>query len=1031
MKAKSSVIIVSIVILIFASCAQKQEIKILSKEEIHLPENALLGLEVAQDLDIQLFAHEPMIVNPTNMDIDDRGRIWVTEGRNYRPWNNEDNPYIEEGDQILILEDTDGDGKADDRKVFYQGVDVDVALGICVLDNKVIVSSAPDVFILTDEDGDDRADSKELLFTGISNPQNEHSVHAVVFGPDGKLYFNFGNAGLQIADKDGNQIIDIFGNEVAQKGNPYRQGMAFRCNMDGSEFEVLGWNFRNNYELAVDSYGNVWQSDNDSDGNKACRINYVMEYGNFGYKDELTGASRSEPRVGMHKDIPMRHWHQNDPGVVPNLLITGSGSPAGITVYEGDLLPNRYHGQLIHAEAGPGITHAYLKSKDGAGFKAEKVNMLARTTDPWHRPSDVAVAPDGSVFSADWYDPGVGGNWCGDPYKGRIFRLFRDARQYTFDAPDYSTPESTIAALKSSNPATRYKAWTRLNNLEERAENVLLELWNDDNPIYRARALWLLTKIEKRTTAYITQALEDTNPDIRIVGIRAARQANREDLIGALKKAVNDSNPQVRREVALALRNVDDADQIAELWTDLALQHDGEDRWYLEALGIGAHDHWDACFDRWVEKAAEHWKQKPGRDIIWRSRASRSFGYQLALLKDPSLKLDEIARLLRATDFQKHEEKNQKLAELLKNKRSDQDEFNRMVLNLLDPQFAANSVEVKKAAREILPELYGSSAYLDLVKNLDLQGESDRAFKLVLEKPNHELGVRAAQIVFAWKGVAPFKSVVENDDEEAKRSVIENLGHVYNKDGKELLNEVARDENQSVSLRRLAVENLGRGWGWEERMIYVLESEAMSDVLKSVAATKLLGANKPIDREVGRKFLNQAETAEEWPAIDVLAARTGDIESGMAVFKEACSTCHKVGGEGTAFGPDLTEIGNKLGKEAILVSIIKPDAGISFGFEGEEIETKDGKTFAGYVTNETAAGIDLRIMGGINQSFSKDEITSRKLSDYSLMTPNLHSVIGQEKLVDLVEYVASLKNYKTLHENPYQGKIEYEREESE
>ena len=310
-------------ILGLAACSAPRsapEDKPLTEEEIHLPENAIRGLEVAEDLNVQLFAHEPMIVNPTNFDIDDRGRIWVLEGRNYRPWVNKDNPYIQEGDQLLILEDTDGDGKADNRKVFYQGVDIDVALGICVLDNKVIVSAAPDIFILTDEDGDDKADTKELLFTNISNPQNEHSVHTVVFGPDGKLYFNFGNAGQKISDKDGNLIIDIFGHEVARNGNPYRQGMAFRCNMDGSEFEVLGWNFRNNYELAVDSYGSVWQSDNDDDGNKACRINYVMEYGNFGYRDELTGRGWHQPRVGMHSQITKRHWHQNDPGVVPNLF---------------------------------------------------------------------------------------------------------------------------------------------------------------------------------------------------------------------------------------------------------------------------------------------------------------------------------------------------------------------------------------------------------------------------------------------------------------------------------------------------------------------------------------------------------------------------------------------------------------------------------------------------------------------------------------------------------------------------------------
>ena len=94
----------------------------------------------------------------------------------------------------------------------------------------------------------------------------------------------------QIQDKHGENIVDLAGNIVAANRNPYQEGMIFRCNLDGSDFETLGWNFRNNWELAVDSYGTIWQSDNDDDGNRSVRINFVMEFGNYGYKDERTGA---------------------------------------------------------------------------------------------------------------------------------------------------------------------------------------------------------------------------------------------------------------------------------------------------------------------------------------------------------------------------------------------------------------------------------------------------------------------------------------------------------------------------------------------------------------------------------------------------------------------------------------------------------------------------------------------------------------------------------------------------------------------
>ena len=102
----------------------------------------------------------------------------------------------------------------------------------------------------------------------------------------------------------------------------------------------------------------VWQSDNDDDGNRGVRINYVMEFGNYGYRDEMTGAGWRSNRVGIEKEIPRRHWHLNDPGVVPNLLLTGAGSPTGITVYEGRLLPKIFWDQVIHCDAGPNVCRA-------------------------------------------------------------------------------------------------------------------------------------------------------------------------------------------------------------------------------------------------------------------------------------------------------------------------------------------------------------------------------------------------------------------------------------------------------------------------------------------------------------------------------------------------------------------------------------------------------------------------------------------------------------------------------------------------
>src|SRR3546814_405541 len=155
-----------------------------------------------------------------------------------------------------------------------------------------------------------------------------------------------------------------------------------------------------------------------------------MEYGNYGYTDELSGAWWGQWRINREDSVPFRHWHQDDPGVVPNLLLNGAGSPSGACVYEGTLLPARYRGQFIHAEAGKNAVLAYPVIPEGAGFRAERLILLNTENDQWFRPVDVCVAPDGSLMVADWYDPGVGGHRAGDVRRGRVYRIAPKGHTY-------------------------------------------------------------------------------------------------------------------------------------------------------------------------------------------------------------------------------------------------------------------------------------------------------------------------------------------------------------------------------------------------------------------------------------------------------------------------------------------------------------------------------------------------------------------------------------------------------------------------
>jgi len=622
-------------------------------------EDAVSGLDIAEGVEATLVASEPELLSLTNLDIDHRGRIWVCEVVNYRRHNGK----RPEGDRILILEDTDGDGKAETSKVFYQGRDIDSAMGICVLGNKVIVSASPQVLILTDTNGDDKADKKEVLFDKTGQPQHDHSAHSFLFGPDGKLYWNFGNTGKAVHDKDGKPVVDKNGNKVVDNGKPYFGGMPFRCNLDGSGFEVLAHNFRNNYEVSVDSFGTLWQSDNDDDGNRGVRINYVMEYGNYGYRDEMTGAGWKSNRENKEKEIPLQHWHLNDPGVVPNLLQTGAGSPTGITVYEGRLLPKVFWDEVIHCDAGPNVVRAYPAKKDGAGYSAETVNIMHGARDKWFRPADVCVAPDGSLFVTDWYDPGVGGHAQGDSGRGRLYRIAPPGAKYKTPEFDFSTAAGAVEALKNPALSVRYMAWTALHKMGAKAEPALLKLYGSENPRHRARALWLLGKIEGRGKHYVELASTDKDADIRIVAIRLARQLDA-DVLALAKKMASDKSPQVRREVAIALHDISEA-TAADVWADLAMQHDGKDRWYLEALGIGANGKWDACLSAYLKKAGDKWKTPAGRDIIWRSRAKQTPAYLARMINEKVAPESEHPRIMRAFDFNKGPEADKALQSLL------------------------------------------------------------------------------------------------------------------------------------------------------------------------------------------------------------------------------------------------------------------------------------------------------------------------------------------------------------------------------
>lgn len=578
--------------------------------------------EVPEGLQVTLWAHSPLLKNPTNIDIDAAGRIWVAEGVNYRRHQDRD----PKGDRIVVLEDTDGDGRADRATTFVQEPALVAPLGIAVVGNKVIVSNAPDLIVYTDVDEnlrfDPHIDKREVLLTGFDGRNHDHALHSVTFGPDGRWYFNAGNAGAHFTDRSGRTFrigslynpiesgaIPVFGftphsyaGARSDDGHVYVGGFAARMQPDGTHVEIIGHNFRNSYEQTISSFGDIFHNDNDDP--PACRTTFLMEYGNLGYfSRDGQRYWNADRRPGQ--SIPVAHWRQDDPGVIPAGDVYGGGAPTGIVINEGDALGEKWRGVLLSAEAARNTIFGYFPEPDGAGYALERFDFLTSNKEQafagtdfkggrvtseiktFFRPSDVAVGADGAIYIADWFDPRVGGHDDKDTAtSGAIYRVA--PKNFVPRVPrfDLDTIEGQIAALRSPAVNVRALGFMKLHERGQSALPAVAALLDDENPFIRARAVWLLAQLGPKGVEHVKARLSSRDPMERIAAYRALRVVN-SAMPKIAARLAHDPSPAVRREVALSLRDVP-FEVSGDILLTLAKGYDGKDRAYLEAWGIGA-----------------------------------------------------------------------------------------------------------------------------------------------------------------------------------------------------------------------------------------------------------------------------------------------------------------------------------------------------------------------------------------------------------------------------------------------------------
>ncbi|MEX2592874.1 MAG: PVC-type heme-binding CxxCH protein [Anditalea sp.] len=922
-------------------------------------------LYLPEDLEATLWAESPQFYNPTNMDVDAKGRIWITEAVNYRLFRNDPEKFKEheKGDRVVILEDKDGDGVAETSKVFVQDEDLVAPLGISVIGNKVIVSSAPSIIVYTDEDGDDLPDKKEIFLTGFGGLDHDHGLHAMFAGPDGKYYFNAGNAGPHIVtDKSGWTLRSgslynggsphMKDNEpglISDDGKMWVGGIALRINPDGTGLTVLGHNFRNSYELTLDSYGNMWQNDNDDDGNRGVRVSWLMEGGNMGYfSADGSRTWRADRRPGQ--GTVTAHWHQEDPGVIPLGDSTGAGSPTGVAFYESDLLGDKYRGVLLAGEAGRNVILAYKPEPNGAGYTLNRHNLVtslkeeevetaeSRATDndkaKWFRPSDVVVGTDGAIYIADWYDGMVGGHRMIDSIgNGRIYRITPKGKELATPKIDLTHIQGQIAALLSPAVNVRNAGFVLLAEQGEKAIEEVKDILDAENPYHQARAIWLLANMGPAGVKEVEAMLNSKDPNLRMTAFRALRQV-KSDIIPYARQLSKDSSPAVRREVAIALQDLP-LEKIQDIVVELASQYKGEDRFYLEALGLALAGKEEQIYPVLQAKfGGDPLNWSPVfEDIVWRLHPKAAI---------PALKQ-------RAASTQLTEEQREK---------------SMVALGFIKDQEAVTAMQ----------ELMAS----------DVLGVNEQALWWLRYRKDNEWSNFAMQIPEEETPISPELQ-------------------------KEMLKLKAKLENNATPMEeriKAATAMAKDKTGGEMLIGMAAENKLSKELLAEVSKVIFNNPDQSVRVLAGDYFTKPGGTATL--SISKISEIPGNAEKGKAVFQAKCATCHLIGNEGRDIGPDLTVIGEKFGEQGLLDAIVNPSAGMAYGYELWMITKKDGTTASGFLQ----ADGETVVLKGMNEeeyNIKATDIASRKQFSTSIMPDPAALGIGEEELANLSEYLLTLK----------------------
>jgi putative heme-binding domain-containing protein len=328
-----------------------------------------------------------------------------------------------------------------------------------------------------------------------------------------------------------------------------------------------------------------------------------------------------------------------------------------------------------------------------------------------------------------------------------------------------------------------------------------------------------------------------------------------------------------------------------------------------------------------------------------------------------------------------------------------------------DFRYAEASAKVRAALDRFLEKNRGQKDYFAFVARYRIEAEMPHLLKMVSAEPGKPAAASAAQLVLEMGGKAELERMVAECPGEQLGALAQVLALTQQREAAEILLGVLLAEKTPKEFLPRLIQCLGSSRNGEKVLLEALSAQKIPSESKFQVGQILHASKDETIRTETEKLLPRPKMQGQKPLPPVaeLTQRGGDPTNGRALYAKACASCHKLGEEGVEFGPSLAEIGSKLAKEMLYQNIFDPNAGISFGYEGWEVKTQKGDGFVGMIAGETPTELTLKLPGGVLHKIPLTDIATRKALPTSLMPPGLAESMTDQELVDLVEYLTTLK----------------------